>query len=219
MRRFLTSFVCAIALVFGGATVASAATGSDSYAPSPPTAPSLSGSTVSPACSADVPWITYSIVRTDPDDVATDHTVRLVLSDSTHSESFVLGDLVDGRLSGSLLWPGASVGEDGRGDGWPGWTLSGNEWVQTDEGYAWTRGEITATIEVNQNLSVPLSYPPSTPDCLTAPLSAGVTTAGLSLPSTGGDASAYVPFLWAGGALVIGGGTLLLVRRTRRSRD
>ena len=156
---------------------------------------------------------------TDPDDVATDHTARLVLSDSMHSESFVLGDLVDGRLSGSLLWPGASVGEDGRGNGWPGWKLSGGEWVQTDEGYAWTRGEITATIEVNPNLSVPLSYPPSTPDCLTAPLSAGVTTAGLSLPSTGGDASAYVPFLWAGAALVIGGGTLLLVRRTRRSRD
>lgn len=218
MRKFVVAVTCAVMLVLGASSAATAATDTDSYAPSPPATPSLSGSTASPACSADVPWITYSVVLTDPDDIATGHTARLVLSDGSNTYTITLGDLVDGRLSGQVLWPGASVGEDGRGNGWPGWEQQNGEWVQTEGNFAWTRGDITATIEVDPSIAVPLSYPPSTPQCLTSPPSAGVTTAGLSLPSTGGDAAAYVPLLWGAGALVAVGGALIVVRRARRSR-
>lgn len=218
MRKLILSVTCAIVLALGASSAATAATGGDSYAPSPPVTPSLSGSIVSATCSADAPWISYSVVMTDPDDVATGHTARLVLSNGTDSVTLPLGDLVNGELSGAVLWPGASVGEDGRGSGWPGWEFSDGAWVQTAANYAWTRGEITATIEVNPSLSVPLSYPPSTPQCLTSPPSATVTTAGLSLPSTGGDAAGLVPLLWGAGGLVAAGGALLLIRRARRSR-
>lgn len=218
MRKFLLSVACAALLVLGVSSAAAAATDSDSYAPSPPVTPSLSGSSVSPACSADVPWITYSVALNNPSNVATGHTARLVLSNGSDSVTIPLGELVDGRLSGTVLWPGASVGDDGGGNGWPGWEYTNGEWVETAGNFAWTRGEITATIEVNPTLSVPLSYPPSTPQCLTSPPGATVTTAGLSLPSTGGDAAAVLPFLWGAGALVIAGGTLLVVRRSRRSR-
>ena len=98
MRKFLLSVACAALLVLGVSSAAAAATDSDSYAPSPPVTPSLSGSSVSPACSADVPWITYSVALNNPSNVATGHTARLVLSNGSDSVTIPLGELVDGRL-------------------------------------------------------------------------------------------------------------------------
>lgn len=223
MRKALFSVACALVLTLGSAGAALAADDDpESYAPQThsATTPTLSGSTVSPACSADVPWITFSVVLTDPDDVATGHTARLVLSNGSQSVTLTLGELVGNRLSGTVLWPGASVGADGRGNGWPGWTFSGGEWVETSGNFAWTRGNITATLEVNPSLAVPLSYPPSTPQCLTSPPLARALTAGVALPATGGDSAALAPLLWGAGTLVlVGGGVLLLARRTRRTRD
>ncbi|MBT8797166.1 LPXTG cell wall anchor domain-containing protein [Microbacterium flavum] len=216
-----------LALLMAGALPAAAAdtvpspNATDGYGPVTPTGPTLAGSTASPSCSADAPWIDYSVTLTDPDGQATGHTARLVLSDGSSSWTTDLGTVTAGvPLTGSVLWPGASIGADGRGNGWPGWEMSGGQWVQTDGNYGWTRGDITATIEVNPTYAVALSYPPSTPECLTAP-EGFAAVAALSdtsaLPETGGSTQAVLP-LAAGGALVVAIGSVLLLRRRRHER-
>lgn len=184
------------------------------YPPDNPTQPSLAGSTAIGECINDVPTIHYSLELTDPNGLSTGNTARLVLSGGGNSHTIPLGELVDGKLSGSVLWPGAAV-TDGVASGWPGWEQAADgTWVETDGNFRWTRGNISAVIEVNPQISVALSYPPATPNCATnppgVPLSDGA--AGLALPATG--VSAYVvPLGVAGGIAAIAGIVLLVARR------
>jgi len=125
-----------------------------------------------------------------------------------------------GTLEGRVLWPGASVGADGRGDGWPGWENVAGEWVETTGNFAWTRGAVSATIQVNPTLPLSLSYPPSTPACRTAPagttpIVAAADVAG-ALPATGGSSQFLIP-VTVGALGVVLVGTVLIVRR-RQSR-
>ncbi|KXC06729.1 LPXTG cell wall anchor domain-containing protein [Microbacterium hominis] len=223
MRKYALPVFLAVVLLSGGASAASAADTGDDYGPDTPSSPSLSGTTVSPSCDANVPWIDYSVVLNDPDGQATSHTARLVLTDGEQSTTIALGEIVDGTLSGRVLWPGASVDENGQGNGWPGWAFENGQWVASPGNFAWTRGDISATVEVNPSLRVALSYPPSTPACLTDPAgvatSGAVAAAGMSLPATGGDGAAVLPLTGLALALVVGGGALLYVRRARRARD
>ncbi|MGX1688908.1 LPXTG cell wall anchor domain-containing protein [Microbacterium sp. NPDC055442] len=186
----------------------------DGYTPDEPTAPTLAGSTAVGECEADVPWINFSIALTDPDDLATDKTATMVLAGGGNTVEIPLGELVDDRLAGRVLWPGASVGSDGTATGWPGWEqLPGGEWRETDANFGWTRGPITAYIEVNPQLAVPLSYPDASPNCVLGPRPA-VFSAGL--PATGVGA-AVIP-LGIGGALVAIAGLGLLAIHRRRAR-
>ncbi len=224
MRKFMLSAAVVAALFIAApfaATAASAQTGdsvsaspspsASQYPPDKPTQPSLAGSSVVPACEQDVPWISYEVVLTDPNNLSTGNTATLVLTDGTNTESIPLGTLVNNRLSGTVLWPGASVGPDGRGNGWPGWTTDANgEYVETTGNFAWTRGNISATIEVNPSISVALEYPPATVVCANPPGKQG-SGAG-ALPATG--MSAYVvPLGVAGGIAAIAGVVLLVARR------
>ncbi|WP_141894473.1 cell wall protein [Microbacterium kyungheense] len=187
--------------------------GDDGYTPNQHQAPTLAGSTAVGECDGDVPWISYSVELTDPDNQSTGHTARLVITNGTESETIVLGELVNGTLSGRVLWPGASVDENGNPTGWPGWAFVNGEWVETDGNFRWTRGDISATIEVNPEVAVPLSYPPSTPQCATNPHNPGEpATAGL--PATGLSAST-LPIAVTGGALAVLGVVLLFVMRRR----
>ncbi|QEO16110.1 cell wall protein [Agromyces intestinalis] len=186
----------------------------------------LAGSTVSPSCEADVPWIDYRVVLTDPDSQATSHEATLVLSGGGNTHSIPLGTIgSDGVLTGRVLWPGASIGADGRGDGWPGWAFVDGEWVETDGNFAWTRQEIQAEITVNPEIPVALSYPPATPLCLVAPPAeaspaggdaASATDPGLA--STGFDGAAWIG-IGAGalGLIAVGGIALAIARRRRTS--
>lgn len=213
------------AMVFGGAAASFAseappegavpvASVPPDYTPDKPTEPTLSGSTVVPACAQDVPWITYRVQMIDPDARATSNSARLVLTDGTNTTTLALGTLgADGTLSGRILWPGATVGPDGRGTGWPGWETRGGSLVETTGNYGWTRGNITATIEVNPSLVVAVSYPPSTPQCATGPR-AQLSAAGL--PATGGSTQTL---LVAGGIGIAGlvlGIIAVALRRRRR---
>ncbi len=183
------------AMVFGGAAATYASdeqvtgaqptpTAPPDYTPDKPIEPSLSGSTVVPACAQDVPWLTYRVQMLDPQARSTGNTASLVLTDGSNTVTLALGTLrPDGTLSGRILWPGATIGADGRGTGWPGWETRGGELVETTGNYAWTRGNITATIEVNPSLVVAVSYPPATPQCATGPRTQ-LSAAGL--PATGG---------------------------------
>ena len=187
-------------------------------------APSLTGSFATGSCIADSPWITFDVEMTDPDKQATSNTATLVLTDGTNTERVTLGDLKNGSLTGKVLWPGASVDADGKANGWPGWALVGDKWIEIPGNYAWTRGAITAKLEVNPELPVTISYPKATPECATGPKVAppaggeGGTPAasnGTDLASTGfaGTSIAIVA-----GIIVIAGAAFLVVARIRRKR-
>lgn len=221
MRNMIISLCAAVVLVCGVPAAASAiephagnAVAIDdagNYTPDKPHEPSLAGSSLASSCIDDVPWISYSVVLTDPSNVVTNHTAPLVLSDGAYTVTLTLGTLTDGALSGSILWPGASVDASGIADGWPGWEFTGGSWHTTDGNFAWVRGAISAEVQVNPQISLPLSYPPGTAGC--APLTAAApATAGLA--RTGGDLLGPIG-IGIGAVAVLAVGTMIVLRRRR----
>ncbi|WP_350347087.1 hypothetical protein ABIQ69_10605 [Agromyces sp. G08B096] len=186
--------------------------------------PSLAGSIAAGTCLANAPWIVFDVVLTDPDAQSTSRLVKLVLSDGTNSETLELGELDEnGKLSGRILWPGASVDEQGNPTGWPGWEQTADGfWVETDGNYAWTRSLTSATLQVNPELGVGLAYPPATPNCLSGPGGSGsgdgsalaVTGQGKGLASTG-FAGATIAIV--AGIIVVAGVAFLVIARLRRN--
>lgn len=194
------------------AAASAADSGDDGYTPQEPEEPTLAGSFAVGECERDVPWIQYAVELTDPDAQVTTSTVTLTLSDGTNSTTLTLGELVDDRLSGRALWPGAAVDANGDAAGWPGWEYVDGAWVPTDGNFAWTRGDITAVLDVNPRLAVPLAYPPASPQCVSG---AQVAAAGVGLAVTGETLGVLVPVAVVGGVVVLGGAALLLLRRRR----
>ncbi|WP_417563768.1 cell wall protein [Microbacterium sp.] len=198
----------------GNGTTSSSSGDDSNYTPRTPTRPSLVGSAAIGECIKDAAWIHYNVVMTDPDGIAKSHEAKLVLSDGTHTFTIDLGPLVNNRLSGSVLWPGATVDGSGHGVTWPGWELVNGAQTQTGGNFGWTRGKITATLEVNPELAVPLSYPPATSACA-VPAEAVPASSGI-LAVTGLGVAVGPIAIGAGIVLLVGLG-LLLTRRLRRS--
>lgn len=166
----------------------------------PPTQPDLAGSTALATCSANVPTIRYAVKLNDPDKQVTATQVTLLLTDGTNSYSTVLGDLVNGGLSGSIPWPGATADGSGRATGWPGWVLDGGVWkADTTANYGWTRSLTTATLSVNPSLVVNLRYPPATSECANPPFTP--PTLGLLTPTL----TVQQPSCTAAGGYTLGG--------------
>jgi len=204
-RSFFFALAVAAVVALGAPTAAYAE--SDDYTPTNPATPTLAGSTAVGVCEKDAPWIAYNVTLIDPDAQATSNVARLVLTDGTNTSTITLGTLVNGSLSGRALWPGASVNAAGEATGWPGWAFENGQWVEVPGNFAWTRGNITATIEVNPSLVVPLSYPPATPQCAAGPHNPSTA----SLPATG--MSAAIGPIAVVGAVVLAGGVFLVLRR------
>ena len=211
MRKTFAALALATLTILAVPAAANAAT-PDPYTPTAPTQPSLSGSTAAGVCNNDAPYIHFSVTLNDPGNVATSHDAKLVLSGSGQSTTIELGTLVNNTLSGNVLWPGATVDANGAPTGWPGWEKQGGQWVESNGNFGWTRGDITATLVVNPEVSVPLSYPPQSPTCQTAP---PVTGAAAALPATGMNA-AVLPIAVVGGLLAVLGVVLLISRRFAR---
>lgn len=228
MRRKILATAIASA-VFGLSALAGTAAYAeeiDSYTPTTPSEPSLAGTTSDVECASDVPWIKYTVKLTDPDNVSTSNEAFLRISGSGESVDLPLGTLVDGTVSGSILWPGAAIDADGNAAGWPGWELVDGVWQQTTGNYAWTRGDIVATVHVNPEAVVPLSYPEATTDCAN-PESVSSSGGSAGGAAASGTATAAAPGLavtgstisWAVAGIGVGalavGGALLAVRRRR----
>ncbi|MDN3494376.1 LPXTG cell wall anchor domain-containing protein [Planococcus sp. APC 4015] len=213
MRKIIFAAAVSAALLVAGPI--SAASAVEGYSPDEPTNPSLSGTVADGECMSDAPWINYSVELTDPAGLHTSDAATLVISSGANVVSVPLGSLVDGELSGSVLWPGASVDANGVANGWPGWEQVDGDWVQTNGNFGWTRGAISAKIVVNPEIVVPLSYPAASGDCATAPR--GQNSVPASLPLTGMDA-AVLPLSIAGGAAALIGVGLLVAQRRRRSQ-
>ncbi|MDF0514837.1 hypothetical protein PX701_14490 [Agromyces sp. H3Y2-19a] len=192
----------------------------------------LEGSVATGVCEANAPWIFFTVQLDDPDGTVQNRAVQLVLSDGTNTETLELGELdEDGTLEGRTLWPGASVDDEGNADGWPGWEqLEDGTWAETDGNFAWTRDLTSATLVVNPELSVALSYPPATPDCVAAPPvpetpgepggegeapSTPTASGGSDLAETGfaGTSIAIVA-----GVIVLAGAAFVVVARLRRKK-
>jgi LPXTG-motif cell wall-anchored protein len=205
-------------MILGGAGAAIADDDITGYTPVTPDTASLAGSTASGVCENGAPYITFDVTMTDPDNTATSHEVHLVLTDGTHTDDITLGTLdAQNKLSGTILWPGASV-ENGVATGWPGWATINGQLVQTNSNFAWTRGEITATLEVNPELQVALAYPPASADCAapaSVPTASDGDEAGI-LPVTGLNVP-VIPIAVGGGIVLLVGAGLLLARRRRHS--
>lgn len=208
-RSFLVALT--VATIVGVGLPAAAHAEPEDYTPADPATPSLAGSTAVGTCERDVPWISYDLTLVDPDAQATSNQASLVLTDGANTTTIPLGTLVDGRLSGRILWPGASTDAGGAAAGWPGWAYQNGQWVEVPDNYRWTRGDITATVVVNPELVVPLSYPVATPDCATGPRQGSVA----ALPATG-VSQAVFPIAVAGAAALVAGGLLAFRRRSAR---
>lgn len=192
--------------------------------------PKLTGVVASGECVADAPWISYSLTLDDPQHRSTSNTARLVFTAGELTHTVILGDLVNGKLSGKILWPGASVAADQvTPTGWPGWEqLEDGTWVETDGNFAWTRDLTEVTLAVNPEVVVDLAYPEATPDCDLAPTpfdsgtpgggGGSATTASTDpsgLASTGFDGATFA--IMAAGLMALGGGVVLTARMRRRA--
>lgn len=180
----------------------------------PPDVPcDLTVSVLTPICDNDVPKLRYAVVPQ-----GTPNTTVTITWVNPTGASVVQAGL---PLSGTVLWPGAVVGSDGKGADWPGWRqLPDGSWVEGDE-YDWVRPSVTVLFQVNPEATTTVAYPPSSPNCVTDPpgeevlaSTGATTTSNQVLSATGSEAG---PLLWAGaGLLVLGAGivaTITLVRR------
>jgi LPXTG-motif cell wall-anchored protein len=217
-RKSMAAVAVAALMILGGAGAAIADDGDSGYTPVTPTTLSLAGSTASGVCEHGAPYISFSVVMTDPANAATSHDVYLVLTDGTHTDRINLGRLdADNKLSGKILWPGASV-QNGVATGWPGWATVNGSLVETGGNFAWTRGDITATLVVNPELTVALAYPPATSACAApaaVPAASDGDQAGI-LPVTGLNVP-VIPIAIGGTVVLLVGAGLMLARRRRHS--
>lgn len=194
----------------------------DNYTPGEQTEPSLTGSIVTASCHGDAPYISYDITLTDPDDLSTSDSASLFITDGSQSITLPLGTLQNDRLAGKVLWPGASVGPDGKAASLPGWMKENGVWRAAPENFGWTRGDISAQLRVNPTLDVPLHA-----DFMEVACENGVVAS--STPGTvgtpaGGEAEALAAtgqvISWSAigaGIAAVGAGTALLLVRRRRS--
>jgi hypothetical protein len=77
--------------------------------------------------------------------------------------------MYDQPLSGTALWPGAELDSTGKCVNWPGWLYVNEEWIEGADGFESLRPSVRLIFELNPTAEVFLEYPPSTPDCYTAP--------------------------------------------------
>ena len=207
---FALGIAAAAVLVVPGAAQAA----DDSYTPSTPTAPTLSGSAAFVECVGNVPWIQFEVDAVDPDNQMSHQQVSLYLANGANSVELQLGTLSNNHLSGRVLWPGAATDGAGNGTAWPGWEQVNGEWVETAGNFGWTRGNLTAELRVNPSLSVPLSYPAATSSCA-QPAGLGLPlSAGSGLAATGSTVPAIA--LGVGGAAVLLGGAMVFKRRQHK---
>lgn len=172
----------------------------------------LTVSILTPFCDNDVPKLRYAV-----DPVGTPNDTVTITWVNPSGASIVQSGL---PLTGTVLWPGAVVGPDGKGADWPGWTqLSDGSWVEGDE-FDWVRPSVTVNFAVNPEVSMAVAYPPSSPVCATNPPGEEVLAAPVSNQVLSATGSEVGPLLWAGAALlVVGVGTVAAVTLVRRRHE
>ena len=156
--------------------------------------------TASSVCVKDAPYLQYSINAHNLD--VSNHTLTVSWADKTGT--FVSADTVpitvNGPVTGSLLWPGATVDSSGNGTGWPGYRLAlpgeTSDWNglvldPTLPTYS-LRDHPLITFSINPHRTVTVAYPAASVDCTSVePTDIALTkTASVSIVKAG------VPFTY-----------------------
>jgi len=161
---------------------------------------------IQPDCINTVPTLPYLVVGPDGQP-ATGEPIDITWVNPDGDDVV----LADQPLEGDLVWPGTVVGADGLATDWPNWTQNADgTWSQGDA-FTWAVG----TVEVQfGGASVNVQYP-DRPECrpegsvLATPPSRPTGLSGV-LAATG---SAGPALAIGAGALLVGGTSLVLIRR------
>ncbi|SKB75123.1 choice-of-anchor A family protein [Dyadobacter psychrophilus] len=124
-------------------------------------------------CINNAPWLEYTITPNYP---ATGETAKI---EWLNSENNVIQEDTERPLTGSILFPGAAVDENGAGIAWPGWEKDGEKWVEVTDRYSSILDDgAKVRITVTPWKVVEITYPVSDGKCYTSPPPSG------SLPVT-----------------------------------
>ena len=154
-----------------------------------------------PECVKDAPFVVYNIrpiafVPTEP--ITATLTVRDV-------NGTLVETLVVNSLSGSFIFPGASVDANGNATDWPGWVQTNTgDWVVDPTDQILRQGLII-TVEINPTAVAQVSYAPESSVCASPPQQT-------TLPRTGSGVSAP---LQAGAVLLVIGAIALIATKRR----
>jgi gliding motility-associated-like protein len=114
-------------------------------------------------CINDVPYFNYTTTANNFTPV---NGLTLTWTDSNNN---VVSTMTNLPLNGKVLWPGATVDQNGNGTDWPGWVLQGNKWIEAADGFENTRPTALVTFTLNPDQTIIVNYPPSDPFCTSRP--------------------------------------------------
>jgi len=214
-RALAATVAAGAAVLLAGPTAWAGTETDDSYVPPEPT---IELTVLSPVCDGDVPYLEYAVDVTGTEN----DTVTITWLNPSGDDVTQAGL----PLTGRVMWPGAVVGADGRGEDWPGWRLEDGVWVEGDE-FDWVRPSVDVHFEVNPETVVSVDYPPSSPNCAvnppdSPPLDPDDPATPVSqedpgepgLAETGATVGLYAAI--AAGLAAVGAAVVLLARRTRK---
>jgi len=115
-------------------------------------------------CLNDAPYLDYTVT---PNYNATGATATI---EFINSDGKVVQTKTSQALTGSILFPGATVDNGGKGNAWPGWAYQNNKWVEVVDlnGSMRTAGaKIRVTVDPTQTINI--TYPATTNTCRTSP--------------------------------------------------
>mgnify|MGYP001827870880 FL=1 len=171
------------------------------YTDSESLVPGLDVSGFLPVCQLDAPYIQYNIIPIDFEPTEPIQA-KITLKDVNGN---TVNTFTVNSLSGRFLYPGASVGPDGKGTDWPGWTKNSDGFWVPDNTDTILRAGLTIIVELNPVAVAQVNYVPDDSACANPPTG--------SLPRTGSGTSLPLQI----GAILLVAGGITLVATKRRS--
>ncbi|MBF4470831.1 gliding motility-associated C-terminal domain-containing protein [Flavobacterium sp. HJJ] len=114
-------------------------------------------------CINDVPYFSYTATA---DNFTPVNGLTLTWADSNNN---VIATMTNLPLNGKVLWPGATVDQNGNGTDWPGWVFADGKWSETADGFEGLRPTANITFTLNPSQTITVSYPPADPFCTSRP--------------------------------------------------
>ncbi len=121
--------------------------------------------TATSKCLKNAPWLDYNVT---PNYDATGETAKI---EWINSEGKVIQEDNGLPLTGSLLFPGASVDINGNGIAWPGYKQDGDKWVEdpTDRNGSLRTDGAKIRVTLSPSTVVNITFPATTTSCRTTP--------------------------------------------------
>jgi len=114
-------------------------------------------------CANDAPYLDYTITPS----YTTSETATI---EFINSEGKVVQTKTSQALTGSILFPGATVDNTGKGNAWPGWASQGGKWVEVaDLNGSIRKAGAKIRVTLTPTKTIDISYPATTTGCRTSP--------------------------------------------------